>query len=99
MSEIPDDIMQAAAAVSRTLSRTPLKDEPTVIAKAILAERQRQAEVMEEVMKVLEPFAEAANSYDPDESDNDQVAWAHDFQIGSLRAARALLSKLGGTDA
>ncbi len=35
----------------------------------------------------MKPFAEAADSYDPDEGDGRNAAWAHDFIIGSLRAA------------
>lgn len=94
MSEIPDDIMRAA------LNCLPVgsaydHDLAISIAKALSDERQRNAEIMEEVRKVLGCFAEAAASYDPDEGDGDQIAWAHDFKIGSLRSARALLSKLG----
>lgn len=102
MSEIPDDIMQAAAAVSRTLSRTPLKDEPTVIAKAILAERQRQAEVTEEVRKVLEPFAAECATWADDKAPDDYVikiklyskVMSSKLRVGDLRATRALLSRL-----
>ncbi len=104
---MPDNIMQTAAhAVDH--ARTDLllakasSNEWTfrkvvigVVSEALLGERQRNAEIMEEVRKVLGYFAEAAASYDPDEGDGDQVAWSHDFKIGSLRAARALLSKLG----
>lgn len=45
MGEIPEDIMDMGRAVGRTLSRTPLRDEALVIARAILAERQRCAAV------------------------------------------------------
>lgn len=44
-----------------------------------------------EALKALEPFAEAAASYDPPENDDGHAAWAHDFTIGSLRRARAAL--------
>jgi len=40
---IPEDIMEAAKAVGWRLSRTPMKDEATVIAAAILSERNRCA--------------------------------------------------------
>lgn len=40
--------------------------------------------------EALKPFAEAADAYDPDEGDDRDVAWAHDFTIGSLRRARTL---------
>lgn len=43
----------------------------------------------------LQPFADAAASYDPDEGDGAQVAWAHDFSIGALRQARAALAQEG----
>ena len=46
--------------------------------------------------EALEPFAEAAASYDPEEGDDAQAAWAHDFTIGSLRRARRAL---GGSNA
>jgi hypothetical protein len=42
--------------------------------------------------EALEPFAEAAASYDPDEGDSKDVAWSHDFTIGSLRRARTALT-------
>jgi hypothetical protein len=41
--------------------------------------------------QALKPFAEAADSYDPDEGDGRNAAWAHDFTIGSLRAALSAL--------
>lgn len=47
-----------------------------------------------EALKALEPFAEAAASYDPPENDDGHAAWAHDFTIGSLRRARAAIAKV-----
>jgi len=46
------------------------------------------AKRLEEAEAVIRPFAEAAASYDPPEGDDQHTAWAHDFPIGSLRAAR-----------
>jgi hypothetical protein len=40
--------------------------------------------------EALEPFAEAAASYDPEEGDG----WVHDFPITSLRRARAALTSI-----
>lgn len=57
---------------------------------------EEAAAVIEQLAKALEPFAEAAPSYDPDEGDGKNPAWAHDFTIGSLRRARAALRKLKG---
>ena len=44
-----------------------------------------------ELQAALRPFAEWADSYEPDEGDGHEVAWAHDATIGMLRAARAAL--------
>ena len=54
---------------------------------------------LEEAREALEPFAEAAHSYDPDEGDGDDIAWSHDFTIGSLRRARAAIRNLVGEKA
>lgn len=51
---------------------------------------------LQQAREALEPFAEAADSYDPDEGDNGDVAWSHDFTIGSLRRARAARTALKG---
>lgn len=59
-------------------------------ASALDVERDRLREA-------LDPFAEAAASYDPDEGDGGNVAWSHDFTIASLRRARAALSAKEGT--
>ena len=66
------------------------------------AERQRQAEVMEEVRKVLEPFADVADAilaeapvdagYFSVFMDCEGKSWR--LTTDQLRAARALLSKL-----
>jgi len=54
-------------------------------------EQYRLAAEVARLREALEPFAKAADGYDPDEGDSCDVAWAHDFTIGSLRAARAAL--------
>lgn len=56
-------------------------------ARALAAEAKAEG-----LAKALEPFAEVAASYDPDEGDGGNVAWAHDFTIGSLRQARTALA-------
>jgi len=56
--------------------------------RALFAERDTLAKRLEEAEAVIRPFAEAAASYDPPEGDDQHTAWAHDFPIGSLRAAR-----------
>ncbi|MBB5040850.1 hypothetical protein [Shinella fusca] len=60
----------------------------------------RQAEALQrenaELREALKPFAHAAQFYDPPENDDCHVAWGHDFTIGSIRRARALL---GGENA
>ena len=53
-------------------------------------------EMVAELMAALEPFAGAADSYDPDENDDRNVAWAHDFPIGALRRARTALQRARG---
>ena len=45
-------------------------------------------------VEALEPFADAASSYDPDDDDDNHAAWARDFTIGSLRKARTLAADL-----
>lgn len=72
------------------------------IVKAITEERDalaRQAEALQrenaELREGLKPFADAAQLYDPPEGDDGDVAWAHDFTIGSLRRARTLLKGAG----
>ncbi|NTJ67589.1 hypothetical protein G6M50_06395 [Agrobacterium rhizogenes] len=74
------------------------------------SERQYQAEVMEEVRKVLEPFAKAGKIIDgpfgpalfaeDDMAFKSGCAWSENgvsrtITWGDFRAARALLSKLG----
>ena len=73
-------------------------------ADIVEAERQRQAEVMEEVRKVLEPFAAECATWPDDKAPDDYVikvklyskVMSSKLRIGDLRAARALLSKLEG---
>jgi hypothetical protein len=52
----------------------------------------------QEVRKALEPFANAANAYDPLEGDDHLEAWASKFKLGELRAARDLLNRMGHKD-
>ncbi len=108
MSEIPDDIMQAASRAY--FDAFDENDQASIhavlrnIGYAILHERQRQAEVMEEVRKVLEPFADVADAilaeapvdagYFSVFMDCEGKSWR--LTTDQLRAARALLSKLEG---
>jgi len=55
-------------------------------------------ERLKEAERIMQPLAEAAYSYDPDEGDGSDLAWAHDFKIGTLRAARAFLDTQETTD-
>jgi len=47
----------------------------------------------EKLREALQPFAEVASSYDPEEGDGYDIAWAHDFTIASLRRARSALAE------
>jgi len=93
MSKIPDDIMQAAG---NALGDGPefmlpdygVNEEALVnaIARAILSERLRIAEIMEEVRRVLERL---------DRFWKDGLLHTPDREIEAIKAdARALLSKL-----
>ena len=63
------------------------------VAEVRAAENEFLRERILELEEALKPFAEIAASYDPDEEDGHQVAWAHDVTIASVRRARAALSK------
>ena len=65
------------------------------VAEARITELQAEVERLREA---LEPFAEAASFYDPPDGDDNQMAWSHDFPLGSLRRARAALNT-GESDA
>jgi hypothetical protein len=49
-----------------------------------IAERDR-------LRAAIRPFADAAQTYEPDDGDSQQIAWVHRFTIGALRAARAAI--------
>lgn len=57
------------------------RDRALAALDAMRAERDAAAEA-------LEPFAEQADNYEPEEGDGGQIAWASDFTIGQLRYAR-----------
>jgi len=79
--DIPDDALVPAVPL--------LREAADALASKDKALKEMRAE-LERARKALEPFAEAAASYEPDEGDDRCIAWAHDFTIGSLRrAARA----------
>lgn len=60
-------------------------------ARALTAEA-----ALAKAVEALEPFAEAAASYDPDEGDGANVAWSHDFTIAALRRAREARARANG---
>ena len=60
----------------------------------LLADRDALKAKLERAREALTPFAEAADSYDPDEGDGGYGAWQHEFRICSLRRARAALAEI-----
>jgi len=68
------------------------------LASLVVHGSKEYAETLEarlsEALEALRPFADAAQSYEPDEGDNADVAWAHDFTIGSLRRAHTFLNSI-----
>ncbi|AEI71026.1 hypothetical protein [EBPR siphovirus 2] len=56
--------------------------------EAAHAHAKRAFDKLDVMREALKPFADAAESYDPDEGDGAHIAWAHDFTIASLRRAR-----------
>ena len=46
-----------------------------------------------EAKRLLKPFAETADHYDPPEDNEHGVAWAHDFPLKLLREIRTFLSQ------
>lgn len=55
--------------------------------------------LLAECATILEPLAEEASHYDPDEGDGPNVAWDTNFTIAYCRAARDLLSRLRAAQA
>ena len=49
------------------------------------------ADRIETLEAALQPFAEWADAYEPDEGDEHELAWNHRATIGMLRAARKAL--------
>lgn len=61
---------------------------------ALLEDLSTSRARVEALEKALEPFAAAAETYDPPEGDDQQLLWGPDFvTIGMLRDARAALSR------
>lgn len=88
-------------AVFETCSECGEKPTRYIRADIVEAERQRHAEVMDEVRKVLEPFSLVAERDIGDtevDADIFRPMSAHNYAplltVGDLRAARALLSRL-----
>ncbi|ASW06250.1 hypothetical protein [Rhizobium sp. 11515TR] len=107
MSEIPDDIIQAgrieaefyakwlhAGNSKGSLSPHAIDGLADSFSRLIFSERQRHAEVMEEVRKVLGPFAREAANWWPAASDERFISGETAIRLSHLRAARALLSRL-----
>lgn len=97
LGNIPEEAATAYEAVSRIsqqdaeLERVRRELEEAKEFRAILEGHLSAAiDDYNDALKALEPFAEAAASYDPPENDDGHAAWAHDFTIGSLRRARAV---------
>ncbi|MCZ3377482.1 hypothetical protein [Rhizobium sp. AG207R] len=117
MSKIPDEIIQAgileaeiyakwlhAGNSKGSLSPHAIDGLADSFSRLILSERHRHAEVMEEVRKVLEPFAAECATWPDDKAPDDYVikiklyskVMSSKLRVGDLRVARALLSKLEG---
>lgn len=64
----------------------PLDKDFTRIRRKMTAEDTARLRM---AMDALEPFAAAAEIYDHPEDADDNMARSHDFEIGSLRRARA----------
>lgn len=101
MTEIPNDIKLARARAS-IFEAAVHKQFPRYVdvcaindaLDAYAAERHRHTEVMEEVRKVLEPFAREAANWWPAASDERFISGETAIKLSHLRAARALLSRL-----
>ena len=106
MSEIPDDIMQAATEIVERIAKQHVWKGDCVadVAQAILSERHRHAEVMEEVRKVLREAVSTLECYaDPsgyadgfDEPYGSEETHPGLLAESTLKAVRALLSRLEG---
>lgn len=116
MSEIPDDIVERlrdnsgftpepgnrfSCAISRANEIVAVSRYAADEIERLRAERQRHAEVMEEVRKVLEPFSLVAERDIGDTEVNADIfrpMSAHNYAplltVGDLRAASALLARL-----
>lgn len=114
MNAIPDEIIQAgileaeiyakwlhAGNSKGSLSPHAIDGLADSFSRLILSERQRQAELMEEVRKVLEPFSQMAGEMFARNWNAGDLAIALDnpdranrVTAGDFFAARALLSRL-----
>jgi len=66
-----------------------------VVSFDYIAQHEAMAEEITRLRAALEPFAKAADRYDPDENDGFQEAWDWTPTIGMLRRARAALAQGG----
>ncbi|MBN8950875.1 hypothetical protein [Rhizobium sp. 60-20] len=102
MSAIPDEIMQAAMAVYDAAAADGFRSGSVkLIAQVILSERQRTADLIEEVKRVLEPFNQMAGELFSRNWNASDLVLALDnpgqenrLTAGDIFAVRALLSKL-----
>ena len=95
MSEIPDDIMQAAReAYASMYPDYPCQNEISIIARAILAERERCAKRLEDTEEMLRELR-ACFAVQPRWRDRDLAeGWA---RVEELRRVDAFLAIRGGS--
>ena len=77
-------------------------DEPTCYVRAdiavdLLDRLDRVEGLLRRAGEVLEPFATAANRYDPDEDDGGLPVWDFEPKTGELRAARVVAAEIEET--
>jgi hypothetical protein len=61
--------------------------------KELRRERDDARASLAEAKRLLKPFAETADHYDPPEDNEHGVAWAHDFPLKLLHEIRTFLSQ------
>lgn len=64
-----------------------------------LDQAKAQAAALAQASEALKPFADTADSYEPDEGDGACVAWMHDFTRASVRRARDVRREIVALDA
>lgn len=90
MTDIPADVMEAACEALNKAAATPQMGnfEPeTVIARAILAERERCAAVVDDAAKLRRDRAEKVTT-DPDHSTAKRMAHELEFVAAAIRGGQ-----------